>query len=364
MRRLLLGVLVAALGVVGSASPALAANQAVGVSDNAFTPSRVGVTAGESVTWNRPGSGNPHNVNFDDGAFTPAPPNAGPWTATRTFATDGAYRFYCEVHGGPGGTGMSGIVYVNATASLPPVAGLSVLPNPAQVGQAVSFDGTSSSATDGSIVKYEWDLDGNGSFEADTDTTATVTRSYPAPQSLSAKLRVTDSRGATDETTRSLRVNAAPSASFTASPNPVQAGQFVSFDGEASNDPDGFIVKHEWDLDGNGSFETDSGSTAGTFRAYMSPGTVTVKLRVTDGNGATGETTRSLQIDPAPPSLTPLQAPLTPLAPPPPLAQPEPRPGKCSKLKGRRRAACIRKACRKLKGARRRACVKKVSRKR
>jgi len=358
MRRLL-GVLVAALVVVGAA-PALAANQAVSVENNFFTPNRVGVMPGESVTWTRSGNGNPHNVTFDDGTYSPAAPNSGPWTATRTFTTDGAYRFYCEVHGGPGGSGMSGIVYVNATGSLPPVAALSVLPNPAQVGQAVSFDGAGSTATDGSIVKYEWDLDGDGSFETDTGATATASRSYSAPQTLTAKLRVTDKRGAMNETTRSLRVNAAPSASFTVSPNPIRAGQFAGFDGANSRDPDGFIVKYEWDLDGNGTFETDTGDTSNTFRSYSSPGAVTVKLRVTDGTGASGETTRSLQIDPSPTPLAPL--PLTPLQPPFSPPQSEPKLGKCSKLKGKRRAACIRKRCRKLKGARRRACVKKVTR--
>ena len=168
---------------------------------------------------------------------------------------------------------------------------------------------------------------------------------------------MTDDRGATDEKTRLLRVNAPPSASFTASPNPIQAGQFVGFYGASSSDPDGFIVKYEWDLDGDGTFETDAGATSNTFRSYSSPGAVTVKLRVTDGTGAIGETTRSLQVDPFPAAL----APLPPTPPRPPLS---PRPGKCSKLKGKRRAACIRKRCSKLKGARRRACVKKVTRRR
>ncbi len=44
------------------------------------------------------------------------------------------------------------------------------------------------------------------------------------------------------------------------------------------------------------------------------------------------------------------------------------KPGKCSKLKGKKRAACVKKSCAKLKkkkhGAKRyKACVKKVTRK-
>ena len=114
--------------------------------------------------------------------------------------------------------------------------------------------------------------------------------------------------------------NVPPSASFTATPNPAQVGQSVSFNGSASADPDGTIAKYEWDLDGNGSFETDTGTTPTTSRAYTAPATLDVKLRVTDNNGATGETTRSLPIAPAtvtPPILPPVLPPVTPPVTPP-----------------------------------------------
>ena len=357
MKRALLAVLAAAVSA-SAAAPALAANQAVSVSNDVFTPRRVAVKPGESITWTNPGPSNPHNVRFEDGGLrSPPAPMSGPWTAARTFTTDGAYRFYCENHGSPGGGGMSGTVYVNAAESLPPLAAFTVTPSTAQVGQLVSFNGGASSAT--GAAKYEWDLDGDGSFETDTGATPTVSRSYAAPQRLTTKLRVTDSTGGSDETAQSLRINAAPNASFSASTNSAQTGQVVGFNGAASRDPDGFIAKYEWDLDGNGSFETDTSSTPTTSRSYSSPGALIVKLRVTDGNGATGETTLPLQINhySLPPPLTPVQPPSTP-------PKTKSRAGKCSKLKGRRRVACIRKRCRKLKGAKRRACVKKVTRKR
>ena len=53
-----------------------------------------------------------------------------------------------------------------------------------------------------------------------------------------------------------------PTSSFTATPDPAETGQTVSFNGSASSDPDGTIAKYEWDLDGNGSFETNTGTTA------------------------------------------------------------------------------------------------------
>jgi hypothetical protein len=49
--------------------------------------------------------------------------------------------------------------------------------------------------------------------------------------------------------------------------------------------------------------------------------------------------------------------------PPPPAAPANDKPGKCSKLKGKKRAACVKKACGKLKGAKKKACVAKVTHK-
>ena len=66
------------------------------------------------MTWAN--GGGVHDVRFDDGSFVQPPtPDGGPWTATRTFATLGAFQYYCSVHGSPGGVGMSGSVVVSAT---------------------------------------------------------------------------------------------------------------------------------------------------------------------------------------------------------------------------------------------------------
>ncbi len=94
--------------------------------------------------------------------------------------------------------------------------------------------------------------------------------------------------------------NEPPTASFTAAPNPVEAGQPVAFDASTSNDPDGAIAKYEWDLDGNGSYETDTGTTPTTTKTYASAGSVTVGLRVTDNGGATATTTQVVSVVTAP----------------------------------------------------------------
>jgi plastocyanin len=116
VRLRLLGVCVVVAALVPSAS-ALGNNQTVTAqtvgTSNTFTPSTVTVFQGETVTWNN--GGGFHNVKFDDGSFTQPPsPSTAAWKVSRTFDTPGSFRYYCQVHGGPGGVGMSGIVNVTA----------------------------------------------------------------------------------------------------------------------------------------------------------------------------------------------------------------------------------------------------------
>jgi plastocyanin len=113
------------------ALPALAADQTVtATSSNDFTPADVTVDQGEKVTWNNDGGG-AHNVRFDDSSFEqPAEPDTSDWTVEHTFNTAGTFRYYCEEHGGPGGSGMSGTVTVRATGTGPPPPGPGPGPGP------------------------------------------------------------------------------------------------------------------------------------------------------------------------------------------------------------------------------------------
>lgn len=83
----------------------------VTVSDFQFTPAQVTINVGDSVQWNNEGEF-PHNVNADDGSFRSGDPSSDPWSYTFTFNTPGTFRYYCEVHGAPGGVGMSGTITV------------------------------------------------------------------------------------------------------------------------------------------------------------------------------------------------------------------------------------------------------------
>lgn len=120
---LVAAVAVATLLPMGAALAQQGAN--VEVVDDAFVPETVEIEAGGTVNWSQTGS-NPHTVTDDDGRFDSHPDcnsfaDAGAGncmssgdTYSQTYDEPGEYPYYCKIHGGAGGAGMSGVVIVQA----------------------------------------------------------------------------------------------------------------------------------------------------------------------------------------------------------------------------------------------------------
>jgi plastocyanin len=94
--------------------PALAADQAVSIHDYSFTPSRVAVLPGETVTWAGHGTFAMHNVHFD-GEIAPVAAPSHDFSGSRTFPTEGEFKYHCDVHPDL----MHGTVFVNSTGTVP-----------------------------------------------------------------------------------------------------------------------------------------------------------------------------------------------------------------------------------------------------
>ncbi len=74
-----------------------------------------------------------------------------------------------------------------------------------------------------------------------------------------------------------------------AMPNQGWAPLTVYFSAFGSESQAGDIVKYEWDLDGNGLYDTDATASGGyASYSYVKPGEYTVTLRVTDDQGNSG----------------------------------------------------------------------------
>jgi spore coat protein H len=79
-----------------------------------------------------------------------------------------------------------------------------------------------------------------------------------------------------------------PAAYASAMPNQGWAPMTAHFSAFGSESQVGPIVKYEWDLDGNGLYETDATEAGGYVSYYYAkPGQYTVSLRVTDAQGYT-----------------------------------------------------------------------------
>lgn len=187
--------------------------------------------------------------------------------------------------------GLSATRTINLIRHYAPIARPTASAPVALVGAGITFDG-STSEDDGAIVKYEWDLDGNGTFER---TGVQAPTSFGDTGTKTVTLRVTDNHGAARTGTVSVRVNERPTAAFTSTPLSPVAGSPATLDGSASTDDTG-IAKYEWDLDGDGTFETDTRTTPTTPATFTTPGPATVRLRVTDTDGAADTTQLILQV--------------------------------------------------------------------
>jgi len=183
------------------------------------------------------------------------------------------------------------MVTVNAVPNVAPTAVATVSPATATEGSVISFNGTGSSDSDGSIASYEWKegsvvLSIAQSFTKNNFTVGTHT----------ITLTVTDDDGVTDSTTVMVTVNAvpnvAPTAVATVSPATATEGSVISFNGTGSSDSDGSIASYEW-KEGSVVLSTAESFTKSDFTV----GTHTITLTVTDDDDATAADTVVVTIE-------------------------------------------------------------------
>ncbi|OQX23849.1 MAG: hypothetical protein BWK80_23795 [Desulfobacteraceae bacterium IS3] len=144
------------------------------------------------------------------------------------------------------------------------------------VGEAIAFDGSRSSDSDGKLIEFEWDF-GDGK----KGQGAKVKHAYQKPGTYGVTLTVKDDSGsasdtAQDETT--AVINYPPTAE--AGPDQWVTSSEVHFDGSGSEDIDGELIEYSWDF-GDGSV----GTGVSPVHVYQNPGTYTVRLTVTDNSG-------------------------------------------------------------------------------
>jgi plastocyanin len=84
----------------------------VTTNDNQFSPKNVTIDLGDTIVWYNASGGN-HNVVADDNSFTSGAPSTDHWIYAHVILQPGFHPYYCQVHGQPGGVGMSGTITVS-----------------------------------------------------------------------------------------------------------------------------------------------------------------------------------------------------------------------------------------------------------
>jgi len=204
------------------------------------------------------------------------------------FPAPGTYDVTLTVTDDEGATARRTERVVVGEARRPPTAAFELSPPVPTVGERVAFDATDST-DDGEIIAYRWDLDGDGEFES---AGRTVERRYPGGGARVVTLLVVDDDGETDTANATLRVNEPPVPVVRIDPVTPRPGESVTLDGSGSTD-DRRVAGYAWDLDDDGEFETTGPVVRHEFGIA---GDHRVRLSVTDDDGASATTTRTVTV--------------------------------------------------------------------
>jgi PKD repeat protein len=192
-------------------------------------------------------------------------------------------------------TPEAGITLDPPNAPKPPWPSFKATPSAVLVGQPTTFDASASSDPDATITHYFWDLEGNG-FTIETGSTPTLTHAFAEPGVYNVVLKVIDSDGQEETTTRTVTVTSSITPTLTASENPASIGQSVLLDASGSTDVSGTISDYKWDLNGSGKFETDTGSKPNVTTSFATAGAHTVSVEEFDPAGNTAKKTITVNV--------------------------------------------------------------------
>lgn len=159
----------------------------------------------------------------------------------------------------------------------------------------------SAADNDGIITNYEWDFDGDGIYDLDTGNLSSTAYTYSSVGTYNAKVRIRDNGGAVSESdTLTVSVESASNkppviVSIVGTMSQNGSEVILTFNVSAS-DPNGVIVRFDWDFDGNGTIDASTATAPATY-TYAEPGTYTPSVTIVDDQGgvAKGVTTVTVE---------------------------------------------------------------------
>lgn len=158
----------------------------------------------------------------------------------------------------------------------------------------------------GDPLVYEWDFDNDGFYDDASGASPVFSAAnMDGLLTFNVGLRVSDGDGGVGLSTTTIIVRNVPPQVDASGEYSVDEGRTVSLQASAS-DVAGDTLAYEWDFDGDGAYDDATGTTPSFSAANLDgPTTVTVGLRVSDGDGGSSPATFQINVTNRPPSPVP-----------------------------------------------------------
>lgn len=191
--------------------------------------------------------------------------------------------------------GMSEVVIPISVTDVPgndpPEADIFAEEDSGLVPLSVTLNAQNSTDPENGFMTFRWDIDEDGYFEEFTGGSPVFKHVYIAAGTYNPSVMVIDEFGAVDIATMQIEVlpvegTEPPVARLEAVYWYDNTSGERYFTAQGSYDPDNDIVKYEWDFEGDGTFDADSGLNPVNNVVYSQDGGVfNVAVRVTDSGG-------------------------------------------------------------------------------
>lgn len=183
-------------------------------------------------------------------------------------------------------------VEVEVSAGTPgtPRVDVDHVPEDPSVGERVTFE-ASARDSDGTVERYNWTVDGTP-----VDAGKRLRTTFDEPGTHDVSVTVTDNAGLTASTTTTVDVaddNVGPTATIDYDPVSPNAGESVTLTANA-RDSDGSVASYDWVVDGE-----SAGRGESVTHTFDEEGDATVRLTVTDDDGASVTAETSFGVGPA-----------------------------------------------------------------
>ena len=285
-----LALLALAVATSALASEAAAASRSADFTGRVGEAIALNVTADpgwpvESWWWDFEGDGT-----FDQGAASP--------NVTHTYSLDGTFNAVLEARHANGTRASWTLVVLVIPADLPPTVAIAHPPEGYVATDRLTAVVLTAAVVDpdGTVVLFEWDFDGDGTFDWSSATTPGTMHLYGLLGDFTSVLRATDDAGGHGEDRLSVQVRdiaprLRPPANVTSDTSLVELSVSAS-------DPDGEVVGYEWDF-GDGSPPLVTAGPNAT-HDYGLTGRWRAEVLATDNDG--GSSSAVLWVEVLPPS--------------------------------------------------------------